>query len=51
MMGYNPCTPQSFGACVDDAELDYDVDGIVNGEDEFPICNWDDPAGWEGDCI
>lgn len=50
MMGYNPCTPQSFG-CVEDAELDYDVDGIANGEDEFPLCNWDDPAGWQGDCI
>ena len=49
-MGYNPCTPQSFG-CVNDADLDYDVDGIPNGEDYDPICNWDDPAGWEGDCI
>ncbi len=49
-MGYNPCTPQSFG-CINDADLDYDVDGIPNGEDEWPICNMDDPGGWQTDCV
>lgn len=58
-IGYNPCTPYSFGRCVSDAELDYDADGVLNGEDDAnnpdgdgsPICNWDDPGHWQTDCI
>jgi hypothetical protein len=50
-MGLNPCEEYSFGECnPSDGELDYDVDGIPNGEDEFPLCNPDDPAGWQSDC-
>ncbi len=49
-MGYNPCTPQSFG-CINDADLDFDADGIPNGDDEWPICNMNDPGGWQTDCI
>jgi hypothetical protein len=51
LMGYNPCTPHSFGLCIDDADLDYDVDGIPDGEDDFPICNPDDPGEYPSDCV
>jgi hypothetical protein len=50
-MGYNPCTPNTFGDCVKDSDLDYDADGIKNGADEYPICNPKDPAGWLSDCV
>ncbi len=50
-MGYNPCTPQSFGACVDDADLDYDKDGIPDGQDPYPICNMKDPGEFQSDCV
>lgn len=51
LMGYNPCTPWSFGQCIDDADLDYDADGIPNGTDEFPICNPQDPGEYQIDCV
>lgn len=50
-MGLNPCTPHAFGSCSNDADLDYDADGIPNSEDESPRCNWDDPAEQFSDCI
>ena len=51
-MGLNPCTPHSFGLCIDDADLDYDADGIPNGEDEYPICNpQNDPGEYPSDCV
>ena len=50
LMNLNPCTPKSYG-CLNDAELDFDADGIPNGQDELPICNWDDPGHWETACI
>ncbi len=49
LMGYNPCTPHSFGLCIDDAELDYDADSIPNGNDESPLCNPEDPDF--NDCV
>lgn len=52
-MGLNPCTPWSFGQCIDDADLDYDADGIPNGEDEAPICPKDfkDKGEYLSDCV
>lgn len=38
-MGYNPCSPNSFGSCVNDADLDFDNDGVRNGIDPTPYCN------------
>ncbi len=49
-MGYNPCTENSFG-CVHDGDLDYDADGIPDGDDEFPLCNTDDPGEYVIDCV
>lgn len=50
LMGYNPCTKQSFG-CVNDADLDYDKDGKPNGADDLPLCNPTDPGEYQSDCI
>lgn len=50
-MGLNPCTQHSLSNCLNDGDLDYDVDGIPNKEDEFPLCNPNDPAGWQADCV
>lgn len=52
LMGLNPCTPNAYGACVNDADLDFDADGKPNGTDDNPYCNPDnDPAGWFTDCV
>lgn len=56
-MGYNMCSPTSFGFCEGDgqvwadADLDYDADGKPNGTDDDEVCNWNDPAGYQTDCI
>lgn len=55
IMGYNPCSPTSFGYCEDgqpwaDADLDFDDDGIPNGRDDAPRCNWEDPL-YSSNCI
>lgn len=50
LMGYNPCTPKSFG-CLNDADLDYDKDGKPNGADDLPLCNPTDPGEYQTDCI
>lgn len=52
LMGMNPCEEYSFGTCNPaDADLDYDVDGLPNGEDDLPRCNPSDPSGNQSDCI
>lgn len=55
IMGYNPCSPTSFGYCEDgqpwaDVDLDFDKDGKPNGVDDQPLCNWDDPV-YKSNCI
>lgn len=57
-MGYNPCTPQSFGCDFPrDGTDDYDADGIIDSEDPAPICNMGtdpehpDPANYGSDCV
>jgi len=51
-MGLNPCSKSTYGS-IPDAELDYDADGIPNGEDPFPTCNSNknDPAEYYSDCV
>lgn len=46
----NPCSKQSYGSCVNDADLDGDLDGIPNGTDPYPYCNLEDPKN-VSDCI
>ena len=53
-LGYNPCTPHSFGCSYPlDGTDDFDADGIPDSEDEWPICNMDgtDPADYGSDCV
>ncbi|MBT4917751.1 collagen-like protein [Candidatus Peregrinibacteria bacterium] len=50
-MGLNPCTQHSLSNCLNDGDLDYDVDGIPNKDDEMQLCNPDDPAGMQIDCV
>jgi hypothetical protein len=49
VMGLNPCSVRSFNAL--DADLDFDIDGLLNGVDPYPRCNFEDPAGMSTDCI
>lgn len=58
LMGLNPCTIKSDyhkDECVNDGTLDYDADGIPNGEDPEPLCHGEfgegDPAGYVSDCV
>lgn len=40
VMGYNPCTSNSFGCGFPaDGTDDFDADGYIDSEDEYPICN------------
>ncbi len=61
MMGYNPCTPNSFGCDFPpDGTDDFDADGYIDAEDEYPMCNatyqgdpdaLPDPAEYNFDCF